>query len=166
MNRLLILVLAALISATTFAAAQRTTRRGLKPRSADSSVSASTGSDTITAPGTDIIAVTGYDKPLRSSVETFFVTNSTNRRITAIRLELTYTDINGNMLHSRTCDITADIPPQATRQLSIRSWDVQNSFYYRLSAMPRSKVATPYDVSCKVLYILTQPSSTSETPHQ
>lgn len=146
-----------LIALAFSAAAQRTTRRGL--RVADTpEAEAAIIADTLHTPLPDSIKISGYDKPLRSSYETMFVTNTTDRHITGLRIQLDYYDTAGNILHSRRCDVAVDIPPATTRQISLRSWDRQNSFYYRLSARPRKADATPYDVRCSILYLLTSHS--------
>ncbi len=147
-----------LIALALSAAAQRTTRRGLHVAGtpeAESGIKA----DTLHTPQPDSIKISGYDKPLRSSHETMFVTNTTGRHITGLRIQLDYYDTAGNILHSRQCDVAADIPPGTTRQIAIRSWDRQNSFFYRLSARPRKADATPYDVRCSILYLLTPRSA-------
>lgn len=147
-----------LITLAFSTAAQRTTRRGLRVADtpeAESGIKA----DTLHTPQPDAVRISGYDKPLRSSYETMFVTNSTGRHITALRIQLDYYDNAGNILHSRQCDIAADIPSGTTRQISLRSWDKQNSFYYRLSARPRKADATPYDIRCSILYLLTSHSA-------
>ncbi len=107
-------------------------------------------------PEPHIFDVSGYDKPLRSRRETFFVTNNADGTIYGMAVTFNYTDVRGNQLHKRTQHINAEIPAGQTRQVAIPSWDKQFSFYYRRSAVPqRATNATPYDVAITVdtLYI-------------
>lgn len=129
------------------ATAQRTTRKGLKASTESISQNAP---DTLRHDLSRMIKIAGYDKPLKSALETMFVSNLTDGTISWVQLELEYRDIHGRMLHSRTIGIDCDIPPESTRQISVRSWDRQQSFYYRRSTKPRLASATPYDVTCSV----------------
>ncbi len=111
--------------------------------------------DTIHAPAPSEVRLSGYDKPLRSRVESLFVTNNLDREIFEIEITLTYTDMQGRTLHETTRKIRADIPSATTRHLQFPSWDTQQSFYYRHSRPPRLANVTPYDVTCKVKYCIT-----------
>lgn len=124
--------------------AQRTTRRNL-------SLIETTTADSITmCPDSLNIAISGYDKPLTSRYETFFVTNHSTKSITELVIELNYTDMNGRQLHSRKISINCDLPSGQTRQLKTRSWDTQFSFYYYLSQKPRRR-ATPYKTTHRII---------------
>lgn len=144
-----LLLIAVAISAT----AQRTTRRGLCASDTSTAI-ATAAADTLHTPQPDSVKISGYDKPLRSSYETMFVTNKSALPISGMRLQLEYFDTSGRILHSRQCDVAADIPSGTTRQISLRSWDRQKSFYYLLSTPPRKADATPYDVRCSIIYLL------------
>lgn len=128
-----------------------TTRRDLRLRSDVKERLYNPPSDTIYSP-TDSIVVAGYDKMLRSTRETFFVTNSSSRHITTVAITLVYYDMQGRMLHSRAATIHCDIPPSETRQLYLSSWDSQQLFYYYLSPAPR-RAATPYTVKHSIDYV-------------
>lgn len=156
-RRNLILLIVLFLSAA--ATAQRTTRKGLRVTKTESVNSYDTVSvaSKQTDGDTPKITLAGYDKPLRSNRETMFVTNLTNNTVKGLRLELNYYDMHGKKLHSRQCDIDCDIPAGETRQISLRSWDTQHSFVYRLSTRPRQADATPYDVVCNIIYYLTEP---------
>lgn len=131
--------------------AQRTTRKNLKVKPvADTTIVC----DTLTCPNTDIVVISGYDKPLSSRHETFFATNKGNTTITTINITFNYFDNQNRQLHSVTRDINCAIPPGETRQLSISSWDKQKSFYYYRSTKPRRQ-ATPYSVTYAINYIIT-----------
>lgn len=124
--------------------AQRTTRRNLTL-----SETISTDSIAMCPDSLDII-ISGYDKPLSSRYETFFVTNHSQQHITALIIELNYSDMNGRQLHSRKVNINCDLPPGQTRQLKNRSWDTQFNFYYYLSQKPRRR-STPYKTTHHII---------------
>ncbi len=105
------------------------------------------------APGCDTIfdvtgvVIAGYDKPLRSRHETFFVTNNRTDTLLGLWFTVDYYTVDGRRLHSRTdsvCNVV--IPPGDTRNCSISSWDRQQAFYYRLSQAPTRSQGSPYDV--------------------
>lgn len=144
---LLILVIVTSAILTAAGSPDRTTRRGLK--AVRTTAAASTARcDTVT-PSPGMIDVSGYDKPLRSSRETLFVTNRSARTLTAVELCIIYLDAKGRQLHERTIWLPADIPAGETRRISFRSWDVQRTFYYRLTGRPRRSDGTVYDVSIR-----------------
>lgn len=87
----------------------------------------------------------GFDKPLTSVKESFFITNNTDRRLRGITLYITYNSTGGKMLHKRFLKLDCDIPAGETRKADIESFDTQRSFYYVKSAVPK-KQATPFDV--------------------
>ncbi len=156
-----IIISAILLIGSLFAAsAQRTIRKGLK---ASPETVSQNAPDTLRHDLSRRIKISGYDKPLRSALETMFVSNLTDSTMSWIQLELEYRDTHGRMLHSRTIGIDCDIPPEATRQISVRSWDRQQSFYYRRSAKPRRNAsATQYDVACTVKGIVLRASETDD----
>lgn len=91
------------------------------------------------------IRLSGYDKPVNARKESFLITNESPLAITGASLKITYRDMKGRMLHSRTASLKCNVPPGETRKTEISSWDTQNSFYYYLSSEPR-KIAAPYKV--------------------
>lgn len=135
-----------------------TTRKGpLRPR-ITTHQAATTDTITIAGPGIspDSIAITSYDKPLRSMRETFFVTNHHHSMsMLSITLQFTYRrHDNGEMLHSRTATIAANIPPGETRQLYVTSWDRQYSYYHHATRIrPRSPKAVAYDVDISAVSV-------------
>lgn len=138
----LLLILSFSIAALPLSA-QRTTRPNLEPQPvADNNPVEFT--DSIIA-DTSLISISGYDKPLRATRETFFVTNRYACTITAITITFNYYDLQGRQLHAVTRSIKYEIPPGETRQLYIPAWDKQQAFYYHLSPQPR-RSATPYTV--------------------
>lgn len=93
----------------------------------------------------DQVKYSRFDKPASSILETFSVTNTTDRTLKAVGLFLEYRTPDGLQLHKRYVRIDCDIPPGETRMLSVRSFDKQKSYYYQGSAKPRKR-ATPFDV--------------------
>lgn len=147
----IIIVCAILGSVTGTLQAQRTTRKGLHTVT-ENNISGIMQPDTIIPDnGSFRISVAGYDKPLRSSKETFFISNHTTMDLSGIRIRLEYFDTHGRTLHQRELYLPIDLPSGATRQTSIRSWDIQKSFYYRLSSRPRRSDGTEYDVRVTVI---------------
>lgn len=148
-------ILALLIAMTC--TAQRTTRRGLHAIKPDTETACPAVSyDTVAAPSTDIIEVKGYDKPLRSRRETFFATNTGSDTIRRIAFTISYYDLDKKLLHRASHNVRADIPSGESRLVGVRSWDVQQSFYYHGSTVShRSNKATPYDVTITVDTVFT-----------
>ena len=131
--------------------AQRTTRKNLK---AKKMVETTVVCDTITTAPDSVVAITGYDKPLNSTKETFFTTNKGERTIVGINITFNYFDNQNRQLHQVTNMVKCNIPPGETRQLSISSWDKQKAFYYYRSPQPHRQ-ATPYSVTYNINYIIT-----------
>lgn len=149
MKKLVIVFLSALLL-TSICQAQRTTRRGLQPRR-EAVENVRPQYDTIVEPGADHIETKGYDKPLRSRRETFFATNAGAVSVRRIAFTISYYDIDKHLLHRASHNVAADIPAGETRMVGVRSWDVQQTFYYVHSAVAhKSTSATPYDVNLKV----------------
>lgn len=135
--------------------AERTTRRGLKVN-AEKIGSQKCLYDTLTADSVvRQIVLSGFDKPLRSNRETFFVINHTDCRIISLTVEFSYLTLDGRMLHSRIVRVGCDVPAGETRQVSCRSWDLQQSFYYSLSQRPRRSAGTPFEVKSRVVSVVT-----------
>ena len=131
--------------------AQRTTRPGLKLQPMPE---AETPADTATAAS---IALSGYEKTLKSAKESLLATNRGTDTISEIGITIDYLDSKGRQLHRRALKLTpADaLEPGQTRQFEFKSWDSQRVWYYRLSEPPRAKgQATPYDVAVKVDYAI------------
>lgn len=133
---------------------QRTTRHKLRPATAASVVDASADTvqlDTIVAPEPRLLGVNGYDKPLRSRRETFFVTNNSDAELASIAFTITYYDTSRRMLHKVSHHVPVRVPAAETRQVSVKSWDTQFAFYHVRSPLPRGTVqASPYEVAISV----------------
>lgn len=152
----LTLILAALCLVASPAAGRRntrTTRSGLhriaEPAPADTAVELvpTVESAVIVRPDSTRLKIRGYDKPLRSRRESFFVVNTDTCGFDTLYLTLTYYDSAGRMLHRRSVAVGADIPAGETRNVGIPSWDSQYAFYYYLSPRPARAAATPYRVT-------------------
>ncbi len=142
--------------------AQRTTRANLRPAGSPANASVESPAPyALVTPGVETLRVTGYDKPLRSRRETFFVTNHAESEAVKLALTIEYLDAAGRQLHKRSAAVDCEIPAGETRNLSLPSWDKQQSFYYVHSTVPtRTEQATPYDVRISVdtLYVKLAPT--------
>lgn len=103
------------------------------------------------------ISFYGFDKPLSSTIETFFLQNRSENTIKKVVMEMEYFTIDSLQLHKRMVEIDCDVPPQETRKIDIKSWDKQKSYYFHQSVKPRRQ-ATPFKVifNPKICYILKQ----------
>lgn len=117
-------------------------------------VSSEIPADTLFNPSRDSIQVSGYDKPLRTSRETLLVTNATSRPLEGLCVTLSYLDMQGRRLHERTDTLRTSIPSGDTRLVHLSTWDTQHSYYYHRGQKPRTANVTPYDVHCKINFIL------------
>lgn len=102
--------------------------------------------DTITWLQPSDIVIAGYDKPANASRESIHLINSSSHTIQAIRLNITYSDMQGRMLHRRTVTSQCMVPGGETRKIDFPTWDSQKSYYYYLGQEPK-KIATPYSVA-------------------
>lgn len=147
-----LIVIAAIVAAMV-CAAQRTTRQQLHPRAEAATATAEVKPpyDTVVAPGADRVEVKGYDKPLRSRRETFFATNTGDMPVRRIAFTISYYDLDKHLMHRASHNVEADIPAGETRMVGVRSWDVQQAFYYtRTQVGAKNPKGTPYDVEIAV----------------
>ncbi|MDE7180207.1 MAG: hypothetical protein K2N88_03300 [Muribaculaceae bacterium] len=93
------------------------------------------------------VRFSGYDKPRTSAVETFFITNNTDRMLTGISLYIDYRMPDGRQLHKRYYSLRCAVPPGETRMAEIPSWDRQKSFVYERSADSPKRPGTPFTVT-------------------
>ena len=111
------------------AAGQRTTVRPLRP--APSAGADTAAPDTIQGAAADSLLIfSGYEKTLRSSKETLFVTNRGTRSLCTVIFTITYYDAAGRQLHSRTVSRHTDLPAGETRRLDFAAWDTQHTTYF------------------------------------
>ena len=148
MRNIILTLLIATLSLAQASADTRTTRRNLHRTTS----SAHTTATDITAAGsTDSITATHYDKALRSTRESIFLTNLHSTTVTQVTLTVTYVDSSGKMLHRREVTLECEIPPSQTRMATFTAWDKQKTFYYKGTRVtPRSPKAIPYDITIEV----------------
>lgn len=149
----LILLLFVLLFATTVDGRTRTTRKNLQ--SMEVPVVALESSDGLLPDSLididpNAVTLKGYSKRASESKESFFITNNTNHRMSAVRLLLRYTTMNGEMLTQRTVNVPVNLKPGETKLVSIKSFDVQRLFYYYAGPQPR-KSATPFQVAFRLM---------------
>lgn len=133
--------------------AQRTTRGRLRPTPVKTGQANVEHYDTIVASiDSTAFVISGYEKALRSTKESFFITNRSTCVADRLVLRIEYNDMQGRMLDQRVETIDIDIPPDETRKVDLPSWDKQKVFYYHLSSPPRgTSQATPYKVAISVV---------------
>ena len=95
------------------------------------------------------VTLKGFSKRASESKESFFITNNTGHRMSAVRLLLRYTAMSGEMLTQRTVNVPVNLKPGETKLVSIKSFDVQRLFYYYAGPQPR-KQATPFKVAYRL----------------
>ncbi|MDE6130499.1 MAG: hypothetical protein K2F74_02800 [Muribaculaceae bacterium] len=108
-----------------------------------------------------MISAAGFEKTLRSSIESLFLSNHTADTVSRVFLHIEYLDTGGRQLHCRGEHIGIMLPPASTRRVELRSFDRQGTLYYHLSPPPRTKsTATPFMVKLRVdsLSYLSNPS--------
>lgn len=143
----LVILLAAASLATP---AQRAWRGHLKPR-AETAVAESVAATPMQPADSGAVSCSGFEKTLRSGIESFFVTNHTDSTLTRMHITLEYSDMGDRQLHRRSEAVAVDIPAGETRRVEIKSFDRQATFYYHLSAAPRTRTtATPFKVRLTV----------------
>ena len=95
------------------------------------------------------VTLKGFSKRASDSKESFFITNNTTHRMSAVRLLLRYTTMNGEMLTQRTVTVPVSLKPGETKLVSVKTFDVQRLFYYYAGPKPR-KQATPFKVAFRL----------------
>ena len=95
------------------------------------------------------VTLKGFSKRASDSKESFFITNNTRQRMSAVRLLLRYTTMNGEMLTQRTVTVPVDLKPGETKLVSVKSFDIQRLFYFYAGPKPR-KSATPFKVAFRL----------------
>lgn len=150
-----ITILAIILLTAWGAPGQRTTVRPL--RSATEAPVAP--ADTIRGAEADSLLIfSGYEKTLRASKETIFVTNRSDRGVCTVIFTVTYLDAQGRQLHRRTVRQHVDLPAGETRRLDFPAWDTQRTTYF--SGGPRPRVAAiPYTVAVTEPKAIAEPCS-------
>lgn len=159
--RALIVLLASCLLAFS-AHAQRTTRKPLKVEQTVKTRTAASQEpyDTLLVSSADTImpvAISGFEKTLRSRNESLFVTNRLETELVGIEIEISYFDMQSRLLHKRIIALPCSIPPGETRQLNFPTWDKQQVWYYHLSDTPRTRAqATPFRVAATATKLITR----------
>ena len=146
--------LVALLSISTLDvdARTRTTRKNLKSMEVPVAVLDTADNlldDSLTTVDPHAVTLKGYSKRASDSKESFFITNNTSHRMSAVRLLLRYTTMDGEMLTQRTVTVPVSLKPGETKLVSIKSFDVQRLFYFYGGPQPR-KQATPFKVAFRL----------------
>lgn len=156
MTLLIRLICLAMCIAPFIASAQKTTRAKLKPIVSQCTTRCAVDTTVIDSLNRGAIAFSGYEKALRSTQETVFVTNRGNDTICGMMFVITYYDMAQRQLHARDIAKTDIIAPGETRQVAFKSWDPHKVFYYHLTVPGRvSGNATPYNVKVTPKWIVT-----------
>lgn len=141
-----------LLCFNTLDARTKTTRKGLRSLEVPVMTLDATGGmlpDSIDGIDPDDVSLKGYSKRASDSKESFFITNNTTHRMSAVRLMLRYSTMRGEMLTQRTVTVPVSLNPGETKLVSIKSFDVQRLFYYYGGPQPR-KQATPFQVAYRL----------------
>lgn len=149
----LLFVMVILLCANSLDARTRTTRKNLRSTEVPVAVMESTDSllpDSLLQVDPNAVTLKGFSKRASESKESFFVTNNTKHRMSAVRLLLRYTTMQGEMLTQRTVNVPVNLKPGETKLVSIKSFDVQRLFYYYAGPQPR-KSATPFQVAFRLI---------------
>ena len=148
---LLALVLIALC-ASTMDARTKTTRKNLRSLEVPVAVMESDDGllpDSLDGVDPNAVSLKGYSKRASDTKESFFITNNTKQRMSAARLLLRYTTMQGEMLTQRTVTVPVSLKPGETKLVEVKSFDVQRLFYYYAGPQPR-KQATPFKVAFRL----------------
>ncbi len=146
-----IIVIAATIAAAITATARtRTTQSQLRDtRTPLERMAPATEADSAAGVSQTDVTLRGYSKRASDAKESFFITNHTPHRISAVRLLLRYTTMQGHMLHERAVTVPVSLGSGQSQLVSIATFDVQRLFYYYAGPKPR-KQATPFRVSYRL----------------
>lgn len=96
------------------------------------------------------VTLKGFSKRASDAKESFFITNHTGGKMSAVRLVLRYTTMDGELLTQRTVNIPVSLKPGETKLVSVKSFDVQRLFYFYAGPQPR-KQATPFKVAYRLV---------------
>ena len=149
---LLLTLILLFVSTLDVDARTRTTRKNLRSMEVPVAVLETSDGllpDSLATVDPDAVTLKGFSKRASDSKESFFITNNTSHRMSAVRLLLRYTTLNGEMLTQRSVTVPVNLKPGETKLVSIKSFDVQRLFYYYAGPQPR-KQATPFKVAFRL----------------
>jgi len=141
-----------LLCVNTLDARTRTTRKNLQSQDIPVLTLESTDGllpDSLAEIDPNAVTLKGYSKRASDSKESFFITNNTKHRMSAVRLLLRYTTMRGEMLTQRAVTVPVSLKPGESKLVSVKSFDVQRLFYYYAGPKPR-KAATPFQVAFRL----------------
>lgn len=149
---LILPLLLILLCVNTLDARTRTTRKNL--RSVEVPIALLESSDGLLPDSLididpNAVTLKGFSKRASDSKESFFITNNTKHRMSAVRLLLRYTTMKGELLTQRTVTVPVNLKPGETKLVEVKSFDVQRLFYYYAGPQPR-KQATPFQVAFRL----------------
>ena len=140
------------VSTLELDARTRTTRKNLRSNQVPVAVIEASDDllpDSLVAVDPNAVTLKGFNKRASESKESFFITNNTSHRMSAVRLLLRYTTMNGELLTQRSVTVPVSLKPGETKLVSVKSFDVQRLFYYYAGPQPR-KQATPFKVAYRL----------------
>ena len=145
-------VMALLVLALPLSARTRTTRSKLQVSHMPVEVIKIDPADSasIAEVNPEAISLRGFSKRKSDSKESFLVTNNTNHRLSAVRLLMRYTTLDGQLIHERTVTVPVELKPGETKLTAVKTFDVQRMFYYYAGPKPR-KEATPFKVAYRLV---------------
>ena len=146
------LLLLLYVSTLSLDARTRTTRKNLRSTEVPVAVLEACDDllpDSLATVDPNAVTLKGFSKRASDSKESFFITNNTAHRMSAVRLLLRYTTVNGELLTQRSVTVPVSLKPGETKLVSIKSFDVQRLFYYYAGPQPR-KQATPFKVAFRL----------------
>ena len=149
---LILPLLLTLLCVSTLDARTRTTRKNLRSLEVPIAVLESSDGllpDSLVDIDPNAVTLKGYSKRASDSKESFFITNNTGHRMSAVRLMLRYSTMQGELLTQRTVTIPVRLKPGETKLVEVKSFDVQRLFYYYAGPQPR-KQATPFQVAYRL----------------
>ena len=147
-----LLFLLAILGANTLDARTKTTRKNLKSLEVPVAVMETSDGllpDSLTDIDPNAVTLKGYSKRASDSKESFFITNNTNHRMSAVRLLFRYTTMSGELLTERSVTVPVSLKPGETQLVAVKTFDVQRLFYYYAGPQPR-KQATPFKVAFRL----------------
>ena len=147
-----LLLLLLCVSTLSLDARVRTTRKNLRSTEVPVAVLDTVDAllpDSLMLLDANAVTIKGYSKRASDSKESFFITNNTRHRMSAVRLLLRYTTMNGELLTQRSVTVPVSLKPGETKLVEVKSFDVQRLFYYYAGPQPR-KQATPFKVSYRL----------------
>lgn len=141
-----------LLCVNTLDARTRTTRKNLRSVEVPIAVLESSDGllpDSLIDIDPNAVTIKGFSKRASDSKESFFITNNTKHRMSAVRLLLRYTTMQGELLTQRMVTVPVNLKPGETKLVEVKSFDVQRLFYYYAGPQPR-KQATPFKVAFRL----------------